>query len=110
MSESAEVIKALKRVRRLIVKGWTRGWYARNARRQRVDARSKTAVCWCLRGAIERAARQQALSVERCLHRVLDEDGGLATFNDTQKTRAPVLALIDKAIAAEKAKVSHAAE
>jgi hypothetical protein len=110
MSESAEVIKALKKTRALIVKGWTRGWYARNARRQKVDARSKTAVCWCLRGAIERAAGQQALAVERCLHGVLDEHGALAIFNDTQKTKEPVLALIDKAIAAEKEKMSHAAE
>jgi hypothetical protein len=110
MSESAEVIKALKKTRRLILKGWTRGAFARNDRRRPVTYDSKTAVCWCLLGAIDRAAGPVGdADVEEALQTVL---GGadLASFNDTQKTKWPVLALIDKAIAAEKAKVSHAAE
>jgi hypothetical protein len=108
MSESAEIIKALKKTRRLILKGWTRGAYARDARRRAVPYDSKTAVCWCLMGAVDRAAGPVG-DVEDALNQALGAYS-LAGFNDSQKTKGPVLALIDKAIAAEKAKVSHAAE
>jgi hypothetical protein len=94
----------LKKARVLIVRGWTQGSFARNARGRPVLANSKRAVRWCAWGALDgaywlgdsKALRLLKLSIPGRVK-------SLSDWNDNPKRKkAEVLALFDSAIALSK--------
>lgn len=54
--DSAEFIKFLKKVKRIIKKGWTQGEYARNKYGHEISPLNRNACKWCMVGACIRAA------------------------------------------------------
>lgn len=51
-----ETVAILKQARKLIQQGWCQEAYARDANGNKVEAVDETAVCWCISGAILKAA------------------------------------------------------
>lgn len=89
---------------------WTQEVYAKNAKGRQVSPLSRSAVCFCSVGALDRIVSRRSKSdwgVEafNALVNELVKKGhqGIAGFNDTH-THAEVLALFDAAIAAEREK------
>jgi len=73
-------------------KKWTQGTNARNISGDRVDANSKTAICWCINGAMLKCY-QNAVDRRR-VDRALRSEIELLTFwNDTTATYEDVIAL-----------------
>lgn len=97
--ETQEFVRRLKVARDLIAtKGWTKGWYARNAKGEPVGERNVTATCYCAVGALRAAGLEWGQWKSEC-HATgwsfLDE------FNDDPATkREHVLAMFDNSIAA----------
>lgn len=85
--------------RSILLCGWTRGVYARNAEGYEVNADDSTAVCWCLEGAIfkSRTSYDNYADMMDTLERCIDGKS-LVDFNDRQESVEPVLALLDQAI------------
>lgn len=99
-------LKVLKKMRSLIQKGWTKGAYARDKKNKDVVPTSKSARKWCLMGAYTKAystvdayidfeviSRLDHIMMKRRTKHLV-----LAQYNDAQKTKKPVISLIDKAI------------
>jgi len=85
---------------------WTRGWYARAADGRKVPANSEAATCWCMAGAVKRAAGPDATEAllngaEFALARET-RTKYLDTFNDNPRhSHADILRVFDRALAAE---------
>lgn len=84
---------------------WTQGCAARDRLSCPVAWDSGEATCWCLLGAVARAVpvvlRQHAINQAICS--VLGASENMSGFNDApERAHAEVLAVIDKAIAAER--------
>ena len=104
------VIPILERAHTLISQGWTTGTSAEDADGAPVLPEDKSAVRWCLMGAVERATieahatRDEDLLALDALRDNLpkphDENRLLSTFNDACVSPGPVLALIQSTIAA----------
>lgn len=91
------MIEELKKARALLVKGWTKGSFAKNAQGEKCVPYSDKAVCWCAGGALKVVTDNWS-----DLWDVVEAElkgGYLPDFNDAQETVEPVLALFDKAIA-----------
>lgn len=112
------VLQALKKARKLIEKeeNWTRKVSARDARGKEVEAIANEAVCWCAYGALERVCTRKkgdvvawawslialwdSIPVKPRVGKLV-----LSAYNDRRTTtHADILALYDRAIAAEQAK------
>lgn len=84
---------------------WTRGWYARNALGKQCGVDDPLAVCWCLRGAIEKRVGDgdESLIVMRAFDEALGfqwHDGNnevqFVNWNDhPTRTVGEVIALCD---------------
>ena len=104
----------LKAVRALIAKGWTQDWYARDRDGESVAPHDSAATCYCLTGAVfaiqkgssldtngRRDEREDLHAALRATLRDNNSSNSLTDFNDAKgRTRAEVLALIDRAIEA----------
>lgn len=103
----------LAKVRKLLQRGWTQGVFARDRSGDSTAPRDRNATCWCLTGAVDRAATDDRRSLtervqanedlRRALRSTLPPRwaGDLVAFNDCRSRRLDqVLALVDKTIAA----------
>lgn len=90
--------KKLRQVRALIVKGWAKGWYAYDRRGSWVAADDPSACKWCLYGAAIKADCSEAFQLFAQALAERGDNRPFTQFNDAQRTRRPVLALIDRAI------------
>lgn len=102
------LVKKLRAARRLIERGWTRGALARDASGREVPAMSRAAVRFCVDGACIRASGgcYDLCQARDALEGALP-DGVLSAvhFNDDiAKSKRDVIALFDRAIAAELAR------
>lgn len=103
------VITILERARELVRKGWTRNQMAATKNGKQTDTKSDAACKFCTMGAVGRAyldltgdkgniwfsaATRSALS-----HLEAFAGTSIASFNDSQTTKKPILALFDKALA-----------
>ena len=97
-----------RRVRALLEapERWTQGAIACDGDGEMVSAHARTAVCWCMIGAINRCAARARASVDVNLElrRLLEKARGgtepLDFWNDAPgRTHADVLALLDRVIA-----------
>lgn len=103
------VLTVLRRARALIVKGWTRGTFARDKSGREVGLYDKGACRFCADGALMRAAGETTHAsifagtvYARAFHALAGCMTGLPpTFNDRQNSKKPVLAAFDAAIKAE---------
>ena len=102
MASNANIV-SLQKVKKIIASGWTRGTYARDAHGRPVSVDNPKAVRFCLRGACLRATltAPRRANIIICLLMVeANESFGLALWNDyTAKSKAAVIALIDRTIA-----------
>jgi hypothetical protein len=97
--------------------GWTQGAYARVLSGTGCDPLAPFARCWCAAGALMAAARTldldpgALLEARHRLHAQLDRRAAdLESFNDHPRTsRADVLALFDRALAAPVPSTAEAA-
>ncbi len=98
-------VTVLRRARKLIEKGWCKDWSAEDKKGNYALPYSKAAVKWCAYGAI--SAFQCAVATERDARSLLDAvvpGRDIVTFNDGQKSKRPVLAAFDRAIALAEAR------
>lgn len=101
-------VDILKGAKALIeTKGWTQHTSARNASGGVVPPTSKTATCFCGLGAINAAGADDFAHVvlaAEALERQINDDW-FPNFNDAHgRTAEEVIAVFDKAIAAEEAR------
>lgn len=91
--------QTLTNARSMLVRGWTRGVYARDADGNEVSTSDTEAVCWCLEGAIfeSRTSYDNYADMMEAIACCIDGER-ICNFNDRQESVEPVLALIDKAI------------
>ena len=105
---SKETADILRKARAVIEKpeNWTKGTFARSAKGNPVSAVGRAACAWCAVGAVRRVTGYDQILFSR-VGRALSyaSDGpSIVTINDSPKaTHADVLALFDRAIAAEEA-------
>lgn len=112
----SQLLDDLKAVRELlsVPERWTKGEHARTNTGCPVPINSRRAKCWCLEGATARAVKsdERFNNTWGCLLDMFRQDhpdakiiGGIIEWNDADdRTHADVLALLDKAIAAEERK------
>lgn len=100
-------LEVLTAARAKIAQGWTQGACARDVDGDEVLQSSERATCWCASGAVyatcsgDRFAASDAFD---SLERLVPTRLGIAGYNDApERTHADVLALMDRAIAAEAA-------
>ncbi len=93
------VIQVLRRARALVAKGWTRRVWARDSGWRGVDPASKKACQWCADGALHASAPTPALYEKAAAALTAVVGGVFPPWNDAQKSKKPVLAAFDKAIA-----------
>jgi hypothetical protein len=85
-------------------KNWTIGTFARDSKGEKVSAYDKTAVCWCLEGAIHKAIEHRTFDCEiwDALKQHLATNYGyssLAGFNDwSYRSHDDVLKFLDSFI------------
>lgn len=97
---NAEIIDVLERAKARIQKGWTRHRYrAPSGNKDTCGVCAMGAVNWALSG--DPNTSPHTWQVERHLNWALDhtEYTGIIRFNDAQKSKKPVIALFDRAIA-----------
>lgn len=112
--KSPTVIDILRRMRVLLRKGWTQGYYAKTKRGRVVEAESRSAATFCLWGAERRAlhelktadlsAGQEAMNlVRRCAR--IKHSVALVDYNDTKgRTKKEILDVVTCAIKKAEAK------
>lgn len=99
-----KVVEQLKAVRAKIEQGWTARASARDANGKEVAARDKTAVCWCLHGAIactdggDYATASDVRSLCHAAAAEIDQSISYVDFNDSCRTKDDILKLVDYAI------------
>ena len=78
-----------------IQKGWCRRVFARDTRGRAVSPSSKTAVSFCLMGAVARVYEgERYLPAYDLIQNELR--GSLSQWNDAQRTARPVIALLKR--------------
>lgn len=92
----------LKRARKLVEKGWTRGALARDRQGREIHVDSKRACRVCSMGALERALKPTELTYGRAFEALVEclpaNYLNVADFNDSCATKRPVLEAFDRAI------------
>lgn len=107
---TAEVRELLIVARALVDRGWTQRVEALNGKGKPVWARNPQSVCWCLAGALDRAAyllHQPDVLVDEIGHILAQKLGfdfedlaEVVNWNDApERTQAEVVALLDSLIA-----------
>jgi hypothetical protein len=98
------VSKSLRKARALVEKGWTKGWFARNAKGRMVTAKptGHAAVCFCAVGALIRVTGHDEYTIdEQPEFKALSDAIGsswIDDWNDDQESVEPVLEAFDRAI------------
>lgn len=93
--------EGLKKARKLIDKGWTKGAFARTKSGKECFSQSPNAVKFCLLGAVSSVFLDSSGydHAKKALARTLpNSELGIAQFNDNCKNKQQVLDLIDRAI------------
>jgi hypothetical protein len=81
---------------------WTKGRYARDKNGEGTIPNSRHAVCWCAIGAVHAASPSDTAPALTQLNRFVPGGEATYTYNDfPETTHAEILALYDRAIAAE---------
>lgn len=91
------LIKALGYIR----KGWTQGYYAKSKSKKLVDANSRAAACWCMIGALDKAAQDGYETKQEAINFLLKATKAdfLVDFNDKPgRKKSEVIAAFKKAI------------
>lgn len=100
-----EIAADIARMYREDASRWIQGWLARDAQGNDVYEYSPTAVCWCLRGAIDLRARDGGVLASETYQAFDDEIGGrtdpgnvaFVKWNDEpDRTIVDVINLCDK--------------
>lgn len=108
MKDIGHIAPALRRARKRLSKpgAWIKGQFGLTAYGEPTLGYSGDSVCWCAVGALraEGVGAAQVDAVSRLLFGGKASSASLTTFNDSQDTVGPVLALFDKAIAKLEAK------
>jgi hypothetical protein len=103
-----KAIQILKRARELINQGWTKSAYARDKDGLKVPNSSSKAVCWCVEGAIYRAAYELDYDSYPSRRMFQNIYGGMVDFNDAiARNKEQVLTAFDKVIAANEKKETN---
>ncbi len=83
-----------------IQKGWCRGAMARNSQGGNTLGHSHTAISWCVLGAISAATTQSYINGEQA-HQMREylsfRVNNIGTWNDKQKSSAPIIAMLQEA-------------
>lgn len=96
-------IALLRKVKRIIARGWTRNTLARDARGRPVSPYGRKGVRFCLLGACYHVTPYGVTPTVANLFAKEMGRFGIIRWNDyVAKSKSDVLALIDKAIAAQK--------
>lgn len=98
------LLRALRQVRLLIITGWTRGSAAKTKSGEQISFLEKKAARFCLLGATLRVTTDTSMRADivKALANALPSDveyKSISIFNDRQKSKYPVVQLIDRAIA-----------
>lgn len=94
----------LRKARKLIQIGWTKGANARNNRQVVVPWNSPYATCFCIYGAVRRSIQELGMSdmldypVMRRLHYAAPMGFNAIDVNDCAQSKRDVLDLIDRAL------------
>lgn len=110
-----EEIAVLRKVKKLVQKGWCRTSYAKDKNGKEIDHLDKKACSWCAAGAINRACvnlksdRVAWSNVNAELIKLLPLDEWedhltITKWNDIQPSKIAVLKMFDKVIASFKEK------
>lgn len=106
-----QLLDDLKAVRELlsVPERWTKDSMARAADGKDIDYASRKARCWCLYGAATKVTNHELIRGRDLRDVIRNHIGGpgvtIMTWNDAPgRTHADVLALLDRAIAAEEAR------
>ncbi len=92
-------VKQLRAARERIVRGWTQGVLARNAKGGWVEPYDEDAVCWCAVGALLADGDVELQGDDRQVDGIY-----IIVWNDTPgRTQADVIAFYDRRIAAAEA-------
>jgi hypothetical protein len=94
------IVKVLTDARAMVERGWTQGWFARDAAGNKRYELDESAVCWCMAGAYMAVAPGLASweEAEDFLKRAIGEES-VPDWNDVDgRTQAEVLAAFDRAI------------
>lgn len=97
--DKPEALKILDEAKRLIIeKGWTQGYYARNAAGERAAFMCDEATSFCVLGAAYRAAGEGPADYIRDALVAVAPAGEPAVYNDAEgRTKEEILTLLDKA-------------
>lgn len=95
MTQTYEV---LRKARALIDIGWTKGASARNKRHESTSCLAPNAICWCIGGAIDRAAAELDVDSFEAYNALGMDLDAIIAFNDSQPSKKPILALFDRAL------------
>lgn len=94
-----DAFDAAKKV--LIEKGWTQGYYARNAKEELVSVRAEDACAFCAAGALMVAMGHTSRQLRYDAFDILESvtpDHNVAIYNDaSSRTKEDILALFDRA-------------
>jgi hypothetical protein len=98
-----KLINALRKTLKYIQLGWTRGQLARDKKGNPVPVHGRRVARVCLLGAVKKASLNIYIATKVCqlLTKELPQSTtwrSLALFNDHQKSKAPVIKLIERAI------------
>lgn len=101
MRPEKSTLEVLAEARSLIEKGWARGAFARYRNGKRCGSMDERAACFCVEGAICRAAFGTVYARREAMKAMQAAAGtaALHKFNDAQPSKKPVLAAFDRAIA-----------
>jgi hypothetical protein len=92
-----EAVKLIRRAKRYLRKGWTKGYSARDKDNHWAPPTEKSAVCWCLVGALDKAVKggdwYQHLGKEE-LYKVFGRQP-LHKFNDAAESVDEVIGKLD---------------
>jgi hypothetical protein len=100
-----ELVDVLVKARALVAKGWTKNSYAKTAKGDPVDWDDPKACRFCATGAVYRAVGAYDTRIGMRTFALLDGhprmkdfDNDIVAFNDSQKTKKPVLQIFDDLI------------
>ena len=93
------LLVAFQEARALIEHGWTKGAHARASSNEGVHPNDPRAIKYCLVGALHHVSTHKVgyMSLRNRVELALD-NADLVSWNDSQESKLPVLAVLDKII------------
>ena len=90
-----EAVKIIRCAKRLLKKGWTKTYFARNIKNEKCLSTDKKAVCWCMLGALNRASghKWQMFISKSNIYKVFGEQA-MCDFNDNANSVEEVLSAL----------------